>query len=72
MIKVYSKPNCRACLMTKKLLKDKGVQFQEFDVTADIRYMNEAKATGFTTMPITVTENEVIAGFIPHKLRELA
>lgn len=72
MIKVYSKPDCMQCKFAKNKMNDLGVPFEEFDITASEEHYAEAKATGFTSMPITILENgEIISGFQPSKLESL-
>ena len=70
-ILVYSKTNCSACKRTKMLLNAFEVAFEERNVEDSDEYMAEAKATGFSAMPIIVMENEVLSGHQPAKLEEL-
>lgn len=73
MIKVYSKPNCMQCKFAKNKMDDLEIPFEEFDVTSSEEHLEEAKATGFTAMPIIILENgDVISGFQPDKLEALA
>lgn len=68
---VYSKNNCSACKRTKILLKAMGAAFEERNVEEDEIFMQEARATGFSSMPIIITDEEVISGFQPDKLEDL-
>ena len=70
---VYTTNNCIACKMTKLHLKKLGIAYTERNVTESERIMEQAKATGYTSMPIVVLNGEVIAsGFQPDKLNELS
>jgi len=77
-ITVYTKNNCMQCEMTKKILKDKGLEFEAINVNEITE--DEAEKTinfikeelGFSSMPVVVAEgHEPFAGFRPDKLAEL-
>lgn len=77
-ITVYTKNNCMQCEMTKKILKDKGIEFEAININevseeeSDkiIDYIKEE--LGFSAMPVVLTEGkEPFAGFRPDKLAEL-
>lgn len=68
---LYSKPNCSACKRTKVLLQALDVSYEERDVLEKEEYLTEAKATGFSAMPIILVGEEVLSGFQPAKLQEL-
>ena len=54
-------------------MKDLEIPYEEFDITTSEESYAEAKATGFTAMPIIILENgDVISGFQPDKLEALA
>lgn len=70
---IYTTNNCQACRMTKLHLTNLGIPYTELNVTESERIMEQAKATGYTSMPIVVLKGEVVAsGFQPDKLNELA
>ena len=69
---IYTKDNCAQCKMTKLHLTNLGISYTERNVTENERYLEQAKATGFTSMPIVVVDGRVIAsGFQPDRLNEL-
>lgn len=69
---VYTTNNCMACTMTKIHLKNLGIPYTERNVLQSERIMEQAKATGYTSMPIVVVNGQVIAsGFQPDRLNEL-
>ena len=69
---IYSKDNCQACRMTKLHLANIGVSYTERNTDTNPEYLAEAKATGYTSMPIVVLNGEVVAsGFQPDRLNEL-
>ena len=69
---VYTTNNCQACKLTKLHLKNLGLAYTERNVMESERYLEQAKATGYTSMPIVVVDGRVIAsGFQPDRLDEL-
>lgn len=70
---LYTKNNCQACRMTKLHLANLGItDYTERNTDTNERYLEQAKATGYTSMPIVVVDGRVIAsGFQPDKLNAL-
>ena len=56
MIKVYSKPKCVQCEMTKEFLKANHVEFEEINVEEDEEALELIKLHGFQRLPV-VTRN---------------
>lgn len=72
MIKVYTKNDCMACKMSKKWLKNNGVDFKEFNVDEDLEAFNELVAMNLRTLPVVFKDGELIAmGFQPQNLKGL-
>lgn len=63
-ITVYSSPLCGFCFRAKKLLKKKGVEFEEIDVIADPAKREEmrGKAGGSNTVPQIFIDGHHIGG----------
>jgi len=63
-VRIYTTPYCPYCLAAKRLLKKKGVEFEEIDVTdpAKRRAMTEI-ANGRTTVPQIFIGEHHIGGF---------
>lgn len=72
MITVYTTDTCAYCVMAKKYLQIKGVEYKEVDVTddAETRSMLQEK-TGMTTVPVIRKGESFISGFQPALLSKL-
>lgn len=70
-IVIYTGTNCMGCNMTKKFFKENGVDFEERNVE-DPTFLAQAKETGFNSIPIVVTNDDVFVGFRPDKLKAIA
>jgi glutaredoxin 3 len=64
-VKVYTKPGCPYCAAAKEDLKNRGISYEEFDVTAGRQYADEALqySRGQRMVPIIVTGDDVQVGF---------
>lgn len=70
-VTLYTKNNCGMCNNTKRYLKMVGANFTEKNVEVDEKFMDEARMTGFTAMPIVQVGEEVFSGHRPDKLEEI-
>lgn len=74
MIKVYSKPDCMQCAMTKEFLKQNNVEFEEINVEENEAALELIKQHGYFSLPV-VTTNDSFDGswckFRIDKLEEL-
>lgn len=69
-IRVYAKPQCQQCDMTKRLLDREGVSYVIEDLTEEGN-LAAAKALGHTSAPVVVVGEESWAGFQPQKINAL-
>lgn len=70
MIRVYSKPQCQQCDMTKRLLDREGVSYS-VESLLDEGNLEAAKALGHTSAPVVVVGDESWSGFQPEKIKAL-
>ena len=69
---IYTKNNCAQCIFSKNILSDLGISYTEKNVDTNDKFMDEAKATGYKSMPIILKDGQVIAsGFMPDVLNQL-
>ncbi len=63
-IEIYTSPFCGYCYRAKKLLSEKGMEFIEFDVTADSSKRDEMveRAGGRTTVPQIFIDGRHVGG----------
>lgn len=61
---VYSKDPCPYCVAAKSFLREKGVNFEEKDLTDDFEEMNRLKnETGWRTFPMIFINGKMIGGY---------
>jgi glutaredoxin 3 len=63
-IEIYIRPGCGYCTHAKRLLTSKGLDFIEYDVYENPKYINQLKErTVGRTYPQVFIENKSIGGF---------
>ncbi len=63
-VQIYTTTQCPFCVNAKRLLKAKGIEFEEINISDNEAYMiNElAKRTGIYTVPQIFVNEEFIGG----------
>jgi glutaredoxin-like YruB-family protein len=63
-VKVYSTPTCPYCIRAKKYLSDKGIAFENIDVSTDEEALKQmVDVSGQMGVPVLVIDGDVIVGF---------
>ncbi len=65
---VFSQPCCIFCKQTKEFFLQRGIPFEERDVSKDLAAWEEVLSRGLMVTPVTVIDDEVVAGFDQEKL----
>ncbi|MFH1588759.1 MAG: glutaredoxin domain-containing protein [Candidatus Diapherotrites archaeon] len=61
---IYSVPTCPYCVMVKQYLKQKGIEFTEFDVSRDLfKAMESERKSGSGGVPVIDIGGKIILGF---------
>jgi glutaredoxin 3 len=69
---VYTSPTCPYCTMVKEFLSQRGIDFQERDVSRDRSYAQElVSSTGQMGVPVTIIDGQVVVGFDRARLEQL-
>jgi glutaredoxin-like YruB-family protein len=68
---IYSSDTCVYCHHAKEYLNQKGVAYEEKNVSKDMTARKELMAQGFMGVPIIKVGSEIIQGFDQEKLEEL-
>ncbi len=71
-IKVYTTPTCVFCPLVKSFLDEKGLEYEEIDVSESQEKLNEMKEkSGVLSVPVTVIGDQAVVGFDKGKLEQL-
>ncbi len=70
-VKVYSTPTCVYCVTLKKFLEEKGVEYEEIDVSVDdVAAKEMVEKSGQMGVPVIEIDSEIIVGFDKEKISE--
>jgi len=71
-VKVYTTPVCPYCYALKDFLRQRKVEFEEIDVSANGQAAEEMiKKSGQMGVPVTEIDGEIVVGFDKEKLEKL-
>ncbi|MGO2188234.1 MAG: glutaredoxin domain-containing protein [Microbacterium gubbeenense] len=70
-VRVYTKPVCKQCDLTKNALDKAGIAYEVEDLTEEGN-LNAAKELGHMSAPVVVVGEESWSGFRPDLINELA
>ena len=63
-VTVYSTPTCTYCRMAKEFFKQKGIAFEEHDVSVDLDRQKEMiELSGQMGVPVITVDNDLVIGF---------
>jgi len=69
---VYTSPTCPYCTMVKEFLSQRGISFEERDVSRNSSYAQELVSnTGQMGVPVTIIDGQVVVGFDRGRLEQL-
>lgn len=68
-VTIYSTPTCHFCEMTKNFLKEKGINYTDFNVASDLEKRQEMiQKSGQMGVPVIFVGDEMIIGFDQERL----
>jgi glutaredoxin-like YruB-family protein len=69
---VYTSPTCPYCGMVKEFLSQRGIRFDERDVSRNSSYAQElVTSTGQMGVPVTIINGQIVIGFDRDRLEQL-
>ncbi len=72
-VTIYSTPTCMYCLMAKDYFGEKGIDFVDYDVSADMEKQKEMleKTGGQMGVPVIDIDGQIVFGFDKNKIDSL-
>jgi len=72
MVKLFVTPACPYCYTLKEFLKEKGIEFEEIDVSKDEKARDEMiKKSGKLEAPVIEIDGQIVVGFDKEKICKL-
>ena len=71
-VRLFVTPACPYCFTLKEFLKEKGIEFEEIDVSKDEKARDEMiKKSGKLEAPIIEIDGQIVVGFDKEKICKL-
>jgi len=71
-ITIYSTPTCHYCHIAKDFFKEKGVAYEEFNVSVDLDKRKEMiDKSGQMGVPVIDIDGEIVVGFDEEKISQI-
>ncbi len=71
-VKIYSTPTCPYCLTLKEFLEEKGIKFEDIDISKDVSAKKEMiEKSGQMGVPVVDIDGEIVVGFDREKICKL-
>jgi len=71
-VKIYTAPGCPFCVLAKEYLKEKGIFFEEVDVSQNENAAREViEKTGQMGVPVIEIDGEIVIGFDKERIDEI-
>ena len=71
-VKIYTTPACPFCVMAKEYLKEKGIEFEEIDVSKNEMAAKEmVEKSGQMGVPVIEIDGKIVIGFDKEKIDEI-
>ena len=71
-ITIYSTPTCHFCHMAKDFFKEKGIEFEDFNVSSDLEKRKEmVDKSGQMGVPVIIIKDQIIVGFNKPRIVDL-
>jgi len=71
-VRVFSTPFCPYCVTLKEFLKERGVEFEDIDVTEDRASLDEMiEKSGQTGVPVIEIDGQIVVGFERDKISKI-
>lgn len=61
--RVYTEYACEECEKVIKFLEENEIEFEERNIETDVKYLNEARSTGYYKTPVITSMNGLITGY---------
>jgi len=70
-MKIYSSPACYKCNLLKNFLKEKGILFEEVDISKDRSVVQLLIEKGLSSLPIVEYQDKFYQGVETSKIKEI-
>ena len=70
-VEIYTSDTCIQCIKAKEYLKNKGINFKEYNISKDLEAKRELIKMGYMAIPVILIDKEQVLGFDLNKIENL-
>jgi len=72
IVKIYSTPSCHYCVIAKDFFKEKGVNYEDYNVAVDLDKRKEmVDKSGQMGVPVIDIAGDIVVGFDEEQISKL-
>ena len=62
-VEIYTSDTCIQCIKAKEYLKNRNVEFKEYNISKDLEAKRELIRMGYMSIPVLLIDGEHVLGF---------
>ena len=70
-VEIYTSDTCIQCIKAKEYLKNKGINFKEYNISKDLDAKRELIKMGYLSIPVILIDKEHVLGFDLNRIENL-
>ena len=70
-VEIYTSDTCIQCIKAKEYLKNRNIEFKEYNISKDLEAKRELISMGYMSVPLILINGEHVLGFDKNRIDEL-
>ena len=70
-VEIYTSDTCIQCIKAKEYLKNKGINFKEYNISKDLEAKRELIKMGYMSIPVILIDKEHVLGLHLNRIENL-
>ena len=70
-VEIYTSDTCIQCVKAKEYLKNKNIEFKEYNISNDLEAKRELIRMGYMSIPVLIIDGEHVLGFDLNRIESL-
>ena len=70
-VEIYTSDTCIQCVKAKEYLKNKNIEFKEYNISKDLEAKRELIRMGYMSIPVLIIDGEHVLGFDLNRIESL-
>lgn len=70
-VEIYTSDTCIQCIKAKEYLKNRNIEFKEYNISKDLEAKRELIKMGYMSIPVILIDGEHVLGFDLNRIESL-